>query len=236
VADKPLICIVSSVRSILAGTKTQSRRVVKGWPNSGTSDWQLLGFHDGIAAFRSSGERLEVRCPCPIGTRLWVRETWRPWSWREDGAIRIQFCADGAIGVCDVDDEDWYCRIAEEATLRCEKIGLPRDEEGCYHWPAQENPLPWKPGLFLPRAGSRITLEVTDVRVQRVQDISEDDALAEGVEPCYWGCYDFSYSAMPAPLANYRRLWDEINAKRGFGWAVNPWVWAYTFRVLEAKR
>jgi len=81
----------------------------------------------------------------------------------------------------------------------------------------------WKPSIFMPRHASRITLEITTVRVERVQDIGEVDAKAEGVEPFAPddGCYRSGYAG----------LWDSINAKRGFGWESNPWVW-----LLEFKR
>jgi hypothetical protein len=85
----------------------------------------------------------------------------------------------------------------------------------------------WKPSIFMPRRVSNILLEVTGVRVERLQEISEEDAEAEGV--------DFIPSA-PAAL-NHRTafagLWDSINAKRGYPWESNPWVWVITFKRLE---
>jgi hypothetical protein len=70
----------------------------------------------------------------------------------------------------------------------------------------------------MPRWASRITLRVTRVGVERLQSISEEDARAEGVEP---------YGHI------FERLWDSINAKRGYGWDVNPWVWVVSFEVME---
>lgn len=87
----------------------------------------------------------------------------------------------------------------------------------------------WKPSIFMPRWASRIELEVVDVRVERVQAITEDDAKAEGV----------IYSARPgSELGNgyrnrYRELWDELNAKRGHGWDRNPWVWVVKFERIK---
>jgi len=78
-----------------------------------------------------------------------------------------------------------------------------------------------KPSIHMPRWASRITLEITNVRIEEVQDIGETDAMAEGVIP----------GADEHYLTAFVRLWDSINAKRGYGWDVNPWVWVIEFRV-----
>lgn len=87
----------------------------------------------------------------------------------------------------------------------------------------------WIPAIFMPRWASRITLEITDVRVQRVQDISEADAKAEGAECLNVGMFNqegpgYTYRVI------YKELWDAINKKRGVYWQINPWVWAITFK------
>jgi hypothetical protein len=86
----------------------------------------------------------------------------------------------------------------------------------------------WKPSIHMPRWASRITLEITDVRVQRLQDISEADLDAEGIQELIDGGVDHDGT----PLDTYRTLWDSINAKRA-PWESNPWVWAITFRRIE---
>jgi hypothetical protein len=80
---------------------------------------------------------------------------------------------------------------------------------------------PWKPSRFMPRNRSRITLEITGIRVERVQDITEADAKAEGIN---YGCDSVDW---------FQELWNSINAKRGFGWDANPWVWVVEFRKTE---
>lgn len=86
----------------------------------------------------------------------------------------------------------------------------------------------WRPSIHMPRWASRITLEITGVRVERVQEISEADAEAEGVEASTFdGGQSFEYRL------NFPDLWDSINAKRGFGWDANPLVWVIEFKVLQ---
>jgi len=84
----------------------------------------------------------------------------------------------------------------------------------------------WKPSIFMRKAQCRIVLEITDVRVERVATISGWDAQNEGVKP---GPI-FDETADEMWKSEYRILWDSLNAKRGFGWSVNPWVWAITFK------
>jgi hypothetical protein len=85
----------------------------------------------------------------------------------------------------------------------------------------------WRPSIFMPRWASRITLEITCVRVQPLQDISEFDCIAEGVSPCGHDgfCTD-------QHTCSYKKLWNSINAKRGFAWEKNPWVWVIEFRTI----
>jgi hypothetical protein len=84
---------------------------------------------------------------------------------------------------------------------------------------------PWKSPMFMPRRASRITLEITDIRVERVQEINRGDAMAEG-------CPFQNMTIGDDPRRWYRDLWDFINAGRGFGWKENPWVWVIEFKKL----
>ncbi|MEN6572063.1 MAG: hypothetical protein ABFD24_09500 [Anaerolineaceae bacterium] len=97
---------------------------------------------------------------------------------------------------------------------------------------ADRSPI-WRPSIFMPRWASRITLEIVNVRMERVQMISYKDARAEGMPIDYSGDYSFDHTKMGGYQANFRRLWDSINAKRGFGWDENPWVWVIDFKRVE---
>jgi hypothetical protein len=97
----------------------------------------------------------------------------------------------------------------------------------------------WKPSIFMPRAASRITLEVTGLKVERLNDISERDAIAEGIT---WPNKDgkpyrppidfYGMSRLRIAADRFHVLWDSLNSKRGFGWRENPWVWVISFRKL----
>ncbi len=92
-------------------------------------------------------------------------------------------------------------------------------------------PEGWRPSIYMPRWASRLNPEITEVRVQRVQKIADspEDMLAEGVTAVTEAAEHLAYE--------FKALWDSINAKRGFGWDVNPLVWAVTFKVdLPCRR
>jgi hypothetical protein len=132
---------------------------------------------------------------CPYGApgdRLWVREAWAVGNRDKD----VIFAA----------DEQWQCNGVSNPP------------------PCNANTVwsyCWRPSIHMPRWASRITLEITGVRVERVQDISEADARAEGVE---LQAGDLSYINL------FCDLWNSIYDKRGFGWAANPFVWVVEFK------
>ena len=85
--------------------------------------------------------------------------------------------------------------------------------------------LRWRPSIFMPKEAARLFLRVTDVRVERVQDISPEDCESEG--------YFEAEPVEPRPRSWFSAVWDACNAKRGYGWDTNPWVWAYTFEPTD---
>jgi len=86
---------------------------------------------------------------------------------------------------------------------------------------------PWKPSIHMPRWASRILMKITKVRAERLQEISMQDLIAEGLEP--------TPEQFGRPLGKFIDLWDSLNAKRGYGWETNPWVWVISFKLLERK-
>lgn len=150
------------------------------------------------------------RCRWVVGERLWVRETW--WQRPDDGVI--VFDADGAISF----DRTSLAYRMGIANVPC---GGDRDHAR-YGFRKRSS-------IHMPRWVSRIILDIVNVRVQRLTDISEEDAVAEGVD-------GISLDAVKRQAAWSRRsdfaqLWDRINGRRtGCDWQSNPWVWAVTFR------
>lgn len=208
--ERPILFSAPMVRAILTGRKTQTRRVVR-WPFKGQPrDEELDNLGD--------GQSLYVRgkaVPCPYGIdgdRLWVRETWA-----HSGA----------------DKRRALIYRADEGTA---SLALQAPEFG-----------KWRPSIFMPRSACRIVLEVIDMRCERLQAISYEDALAEGApdfaemlskvpeeqreSKAYGETLEQCARRLQWPQRWYRQLWESLNAKRGFAWKSNPWVW-----VMEFKR
>jgi hypothetical protein len=231
VSERPILFSGAMVRAILAGTKTQTRRVIRrvmpaGSPNPPFPDevlrWDCIMDWDYLPSrldYMRSGTDL---CPYGVpGDRLWVRETTESYplpnilTGEPTNAICGRYIADHEPVV----NEHWF---------------------DCAWWYSR----PVCPAIHMPHWASRITLEIADVRVQRVQEISEEDARAEGI--CRINLPTLGPDAhgwLPYPeadfceMSNYPRncfmfLWDSINEKK-HPWSSNPWVWALTFRRIQ---
>ncbi|MFC5372964.1 hypothetical protein ACFPIF_10390 [Brevundimonas faecalis] len=232
--ERPILFSDPMVRALLDGRKTQTRRVVKPMPKwaerfpickpEGMTAGHQIWWWDGELEF------VGVAQDCPYGQpgdRLWVREAWAPVP-----ATAYRH-SEGVQQVINPDDPDMAAIFA---------AGWDR------------NIPKWKPSIHMPRWASRILLEITDVRVERLQDISEADAAAEGLmtwqgqdcdgDPRLDGrLYDFTAWGWEPPrhesdgwmtaYAAYRDLWNHINGASA--WAANPWVWAVSFRVVDHR-
>jgi hypothetical protein len=211
--ERPILFQGAMVRAILASTKTQTRRMVK---HSG----ELFDVRALVAAVQEyvpavdratgkkwgTGSRL-IRCPYGAPSgRLWVRESWARDD--EDGALFYR--ADVGTGN---EADDWQRNIDDGASG-----------------------YRWRPSIHMPRAACRLVLEVTEVRVQRLQDISEADCWAEGIEAVDGAFTRDQHIDMTRRLGcriddakpSYALLWESINGPGS--WDANPWVWAVSFR------
>ena len=200
--EHPIIMRCDEVRAILAGSKTQVRRVVKNHTRSPNmvfldygSGWWPFKSNDGESAVMDDGCEHPLNCPFGRpGGQLWVRESFA-----------------------------WYgCeRLLDEIIWRAE------EPDGA---PPHEGFGQWRPPLYMPRWASRITLEVTGVRVEQLQDITPADATAEG----YSSPAGTRYAQEElAALDWFRRQWDSIN--KATPWVANPWVWVIEFKRLEGQ-
>jgi hypothetical protein len=154
---------------------------------------------------QSGGESLmNSAYPCPYGDTgdtLWVRET----------------CA--IVGSV---DPGWVLYRASGYEAECARHGFDRP------YP-DEKLVRWRPSIHMPRWASRITLRITDIRVERLQDITEDDARAEGCDPARW--IDETDVGMEGYREGFARLWNKINGPGA--WGANPWVWVVSFEKVK---
>jgi len=225
--ERPILFSAPMVKAILAGQKTQTRRLMKPQPEPGryganhpTKPSGIIGPLEGClgggdyhiwrgsrhtACLTESAVYVAER-QCPYGEqgdRLWVRETW---GLSRGNGHRVLYKAD-------VGTDRWPPTVELTSEGR------------------------WSPSIYMPRRHSRITLQVTSVRVDRLQRIRADDVVTEGIDvpPC-----DFTVPDTPDRLMQERddfareefgKLWDSINGKRA-PWSANPWVWVVGFRRL----
>ena len=207
--ERPILFSGPMVRALLDGSKTQTRRIVKP-PYTGCLD-AGLGANTDLCPYGQPGDR------------LWVREAFRfsasldLYSPAEVGELALNAC----------------CRPAMTPTqfeADGVQVGLWRGFETML---AVSVPGKYRPPMFMPRWASRMTLEITEVRVERLQDISEADALAEGIvrQPDGgYGLADTTHYHFTDPRQSYFSLWEAINGAGS--WDANPWVWVVSFRRL----
>ncbi len=256
--ERGIIFSAPMVRALLAGTKTQTRRAVA-MPRKrdsfivvdhGTGWWPYQS-DDGESELCDDGMEHPYSCPYGRpGDRLWVREAWRIGAWNEDlGAFAIDYC-DGPRRDWLTDPNDHDGGGFEKLWVQCsDELAAKKVQpgsDGRYTWETGESPLRWRPSIHMPRWASRITLEITGVRVERLQDISEANALAEGVERLHHGFYPYGIRTFMTTFVggeevpvqccvsardSYHMLWDYINGRGA--WNANPWVWVVEFRRIE---
>lgn len=218
-SEKPILFSAPMVRALLDGRKTQTRRLVKPQPqhgvgrytdgSAGVVDWVLLD---------EDGDPIDSALRCPYGVPgdiLWVRETHHQCPHCPTG--QVSYRAGG------------WTRLPS---------GAPDD--GGDHDDLDTRPLPpkctahgWIPSIHMRRSYCRLTLEVTEVRIERVQDISEADAIAEGISCTNdhrWGLPETGMEHN-APKHAFRHLWEQINGAKA--WDCNPWVWVVEFRKVN---
>lgn len=218
-SEKPILMSGPMVRAILEGRKSQTRRTIKPQPQPNGG----IGLHP-VEPYLTPSERWTWVLagtgmgdgtsgnPCPYGSdgdRLWVKETWKP---------------DPSFGY----PPKTKPTEIDEGTNILYRATLPEDHPKAL-W---QN---WRPSLFMLHWMSRITLEITSIRVEQLQDISEEDAIAEGADlgvSGYCGVDQFTGAAIESMShkAGYCTLWESINGPGS--WEANPWVWVIEFKMI----
>ena len=200
---KPILFNAEMVRAILEGRKTVTRRVVKPQPAGDGSAPEPLKTRPGY--WNSWGDDNVYRPPYQPGDILWVRETWaKIWYADQNGCTHYDqpmyyYAADGTPDVTLVDED-----------------GFEKDDQR----------IRWRPSIHMPREAARIFLRVTGVRVERLQDISYADVIAEGIP------------AGHAENTKFMALWDgtmKREDRNRYGWDVNPWVWVFDFERISKE-
>ena len=253
VKERPILVAQPLINPILDGSKTQTRRIIKPAP-SWVEIPQMYG-GGGIWAWQRNKANLEIHPDdwprfCPYGRpgdRLWVRETWQHVhghdeyeSW-ELPHIK-SFVVDGVLSSPALLTKPTFGKTWYKADQWAQE----------YHKEDQEcgNKWNWRPSIHMPRWASRILLEITSVRVERLQDISPSDAMAEGFKKITkdngitwkYGMADFD--GLPGeddmgwcwrewdtdPIEAYRKLWESLNGPGS--WEKNPWLWCLEFRLI----
>jgi hypothetical protein len=204
VRERPILFSAPMIRALLTNQKAQTRRVVQPQPPQQVESVKVVEYssdQNRIGRW-STQSHPEWIVTCPYGRP--GDRLWVRETWR-------------------LNSEDYSPRTSIQGAFARDNVHYRADED----WNVDAG---WRPSIFMPRWASRLTLEISDIRVQRLDDISEDDAAAEGVEPEVDEAWEDDPDCPPSHRVGFRELWDRLNGPRGFGWDINPWVWAITFR------
>jgi hypothetical protein len=213
------------VRALLAGTKTQTRRIVKpsvkGCTVGAISSASIV---EPVNVDEDGGPWDSIKCPYgALGDHLWVRETFcqlRLGDWEQGMGMGVLYNTYGPPR-------------RNGFSYRADQRPGDTDSERC----RKELGYDWTPSIHMPRIASRLTLEITEVCVQRLDEISREDAKAEGLSfvgdgGAGYGVPGIASSWSGNPFDSYRELWNSINGAGS--WDMNPWVWALTFKQVTA--
>lgn len=221
VKERPILFSAPMVRAILEGRKTVTRRAMKCQPDADASitveSYNVTvtnrrGYQEaGLEIFGAWWRDGESGCKCPYGKpgdRLWVRETWYCDHFE---VMRGPYLKPDDLDVGEAIDDGTLVYAADGLT------------------PYEADQPIWKPSIHMPRWACRILLEITDVRVERLQDITYEQAAAEGVHrgPLReWCASDEGGACHKYPVPAFRDLWQSV----GGNWDANPWVWVVEFK------
>lgn len=219
--ERPIIFNADMVRAVLDGRKTQTRRIMTPQPTDDIQPHQfpnksLLGWLSSLK--HKHGSFTAHICPFgQPGDRLWVRETWQCTSFETNEYGHVE----------GVD----YMREIPKQKPQSPAWGVSYEANGFNTGDAEERGFPWRPSIHMPHWASRITLEITGVRVERLNSMTEQDAIAEGCCGGHNSIPGYQYSA--TPHEHFHHVWQSIYGADS--WQANPWVWVVEFKRMEVK-
>lgn len=216
--ERPILFSGPMVRAILEGRKTQTRRVIKLPHNNPLGAWEPTTAGGGSVKYAGG-------TPAPELAAIWHTRT---------GDCYV--CPHGDIG-----DRLWVRETHEVRRIGTETFEGGRAEVdidlNTYQALDAKESRGWSPSIHMPRWASRITLEITGVRAERLQSISEPAARDEGVTIEDHHMHGYCAGVYRSPsIRAFHDLWNGLNAARGYGWEANPWVWVVEFRRVNESQ
>lgn len=245
-AIKPILFNTEMVRAILDGRKSCTRRI-----NKDANDYVVpdMDFYDSDKrtyavhnyANKEHTDKLSIAertCPICQGDILYVRETWRVGAWDIFNQMIAFDYKDGTCGeLTYIHDQELFERLVNQSREDARKAKC--DYNGVdFVWEKGKSPCRWHPSIHMPKEAARIWLKVTDVRIERLQDVTEDGAKAEGVidNRGFIHSPENEYDRIHTAREHFIKIWNSTIKKsylNRYGWDANPWVWVIEFERCE---
>jgi hypothetical protein len=208
---KPILFNTEMVQAILEGKKSVTRRIIKQGNILPTGDW--------LGEIKEGGEW----CTNPRKDVLWT-------GFRSKYGADAYYMCRYQVGDILYVRETWSIHECVKCQAGIPALGGECKCKYVYRASYGATDFRWKPSIHMPKEAARIFLKVTDVRVERLQDITEEDAIAEGMSKTLVDGVVFI-----SAKGNFHVLWDSLNIKHGYGWEDNPWVWVIEFERVEVE-
>lgn len=259
--EHPILMSIPMAIATENGKKTMTRRLSGlDWPNENPDQWELIIMHPpikgkGLVQFKEKNGSKGMLIPCPygqIGDLLFVRENFRMVENSKDG---FSFTLEYGGGYKKdfnfetVDQADWFIKHCSK--LLKKGILIPDEEQPTLFNKFTDKKNPWIPSIHLPKWASYHWLEITEITCERLQDISESDAISEGISilfntlgekttPRYkdymadasgYGDPKHDFPTVSNAWESFKTLWESINGEGS--WFVNPWVWVVKFKKVK---
>lgn len=243
-AIKPILFNTEMVRAILDGRKSCTRRIIKPQPQG-----YFEVSEEPLYIYDTDGKQGKITPPYQPGDILYVRETWRVGAWDIFNQMIAFDYKDGTCGeLTYIHDRELFDRLVNQSRndarqAKCEYNGAD------FVWEKGKSPCRWHPSIHMPKEAARIWLKVTDVRVERLQEITEEQACMEGTDPWDEACYenngwhptfsDPDSGGDPNMIDGFHKLLNSTIKKSDldrYGWDANPWVWAIEYERCEKPK